>query len=559
MSHTIIIVFSVAGLLLRGGTYSEAQTSSERLQEGLRLEEVKGEPEKAIAVYQDIIARFASDKEVAAKAQLHIGFCYEKLGEKSRKNATTAFRAVIDNYPDQTISVEAAREKLKTLEGGLTQEDAVRRTIAEFNLAYESKDVDKWSSFFSKDLLDRISRGDKAVMRGWKDRIKMENFSPWKSIRISSTIIQIEKQGYNFLVKQERSISGTDWNGKEHLIKPKGMIYLTMKNENGSWKMGESREVSLPEIYEKLTADYQGAGQPGLAYVCHITQSYVSVIDTRTNRLVGIIPCGNGSNDIAFSPDGERGYIGCFNSNDVTVFDRKTNRTIAEVPAGDHPMSLVVTPDSRKVLVSHQSNDNIWVLDTKTNSIVRHLDEGWGNLQWAGSGTILYQSQVFRPFVYRIDPNTLSISRKISVGGRPLGLAFTPDGRYAYIANFDLNELEKIDTQADSVVARLGGVQGPRGIAITPDGKLAYVTNVQQGRVSVVDLDKQTLIKEISVGAAPTSVAITPDGTCAYVSCQGASKIAVIDLARNEVVQSIEVADNPISISIPQEKGRPHE
>ena len=549
MLRMIGIILFAAALLLKGGSALQAQTASEKLQEGLRLEEVKGELEKAITVYREVLALFSVEKAFAAQAQLHIGLCYEKLGERNMKDAVTAFQAVIDNYPDQSEQVELARAKLKALEGDTSPPGAIRKTLDEFNLAFESKDVDRWASYYSKDYLERIARGKLGSVQAWKDWVRMQLFSPWKSIRIAAKVRAIEKQGYNYLVQEERSIEGTDWSGKAQQVRPKANVYLTFKNEAGQWKVDEIRELSMPVAYDTLSAHYAEAGRSGLAYVCHITQSFVSVIDPQTNKLIGVIPTGNGSNEIAFSPDGKRGYISCFNANSVTVFDRKTNTTIADVPAGEHPLSLVVTPDGRYVLISHQSADNIWVLDAQSNKIIQKF-EGTGIFLTAPQGSPLYQSQIFSPFVYRIDPKNFSITKRIAVGGRPLGLAFTGDGRYAYVANYDLKEVEKIDTETDSVVARLTGIPSPRGIAVTLDGAFAYVTNVAALRVTVIDLAKQDVVKEINVGAGPTSIVISGDGRRAYVSCQGASTVAVIDLTRNEMIQSISVADNPVSVTI---------
>ena len=91
---------------------SFAQTAEELLPKGIQLEEVKGELEKAIEVYQDIVAKFPENKAIAAKAQFHIGLCYEKLG---LKQAQKAYQEVVNNYPDQQNEVALARERLSLL------------------------------------------------------------------------------------------------------------------------------------------------------------------------------------------------------------------------------------------------------------------------------------------------------------------------------------------------------------------------------------------------------------------------------------------------------------
>ncbi len=119
----------VALALILGTTLaaSGGQIGEQLYTSALYEEEVGGNLQKAIGLYQDILKRFPGNRDVAAKAQLRLGFCYEKLGIKE---AEKAFRQVIDNYPEQSEAVRQAREKLKTLmraqmpseknEGGLT-------------------------------------------------------------------------------------------------------------------------------------------------------------------------------------------------------------------------------------------------------------------------------------------------------------------------------------------------------------------------------------------------------------------------------------------------------
>jgi Tol biopolymer transport system component len=90
-----------------------AQQSAETLfKSGLYEEEVRGNLQKAIAIYQDLLKRFSGSRETAAKAQLHIGLCYEKLGTTE---AEKAFQKVIDNYPEQSDAVREAKGKLAAL------------------------------------------------------------------------------------------------------------------------------------------------------------------------------------------------------------------------------------------------------------------------------------------------------------------------------------------------------------------------------------------------------------------------------------------------------------
>ena len=288
----------------------------------------------------------------------------------------------------------------------------------------------------------------------------------------------------------------------------------------------------------------------GMVYVSHIALDNVSVLDPENNRVVRKIKSGMGACCVELSSQLDHGYVADYTSNDIIVFDTKTGKTIATVPAGDHPSHLVLTSDARYLLIGHESKDGLWFLDTRTNEVVKKLAEGTGILCRHEKGRKIYQSQIFTPFVYVINPETQTIEKRINVGGRPLDLAYTPNQRYLYIANYDLNEVEQIDTESDSVVARIHGVNNARGIAVTPDGRFAYVTNVLSSTLTVIDLASAAIVKTIPVGTTPTSIVMRIDGRYAYVSCQGNASVFVIDTKTQEITQSIVVDSNPITLQV---------
>lgn len=106
----VFVIFALIFFLVSSG-YAQ-QTAEQLYQSALYKEEVEGELQKAIEIYQKILKQFPENREVAAKALLHIGLCFEKLG---LKEAQKAFQNVIDNYPEQKEVVKIAKEKLSIL------------------------------------------------------------------------------------------------------------------------------------------------------------------------------------------------------------------------------------------------------------------------------------------------------------------------------------------------------------------------------------------------------------------------------------------------------------
>lgn len=90
-----------------------SQEKAEELYEAaLFKKEAEGDLEGAIQIFLKIITEYPKNRVIAAKAQLQIGVCYEKLG---LKEAQKAYQKVIENYPEQTEAVQFAKEKLSIL------------------------------------------------------------------------------------------------------------------------------------------------------------------------------------------------------------------------------------------------------------------------------------------------------------------------------------------------------------------------------------------------------------------------------------------------------------
>jgi tetratricopeptide (TPR) repeat protein len=81
--------------------------------------ETKGDLKGAINLFSEIIKKYPDEREYAAKSQLYIGLCYEKLGLKQAKYAQKAFQKVVDNYPERQQEVAVAKERISALSEAL--------------------------------------------------------------------------------------------------------------------------------------------------------------------------------------------------------------------------------------------------------------------------------------------------------------------------------------------------------------------------------------------------------------------------------------------------------
>jgi tetratricopeptide (TPR) repeat protein len=89
----ILALLTSLGILMPGRAAVPQQTAGELFEKALYVEEGQGDLQKAIGIYQDLLKRFPDNGAFAAKAQLRIGFCYEKLGIQREVGPSRAGRS----------------------------------------------------------------------------------------------------------------------------------------------------------------------------------------------------------------------------------------------------------------------------------------------------------------------------------------------------------------------------------------------------------------------------------------------------------------------------------
>jgi len=90
------------------------QSADDLYQAALMKKEAEGDLNGAIKLFQGIVTKFPGKRDIAAKAQLQIGLCYEKLGNAE---ARTAYERVVREFADQAEIVAQARVRLAALGG----------------------------------------------------------------------------------------------------------------------------------------------------------------------------------------------------------------------------------------------------------------------------------------------------------------------------------------------------------------------------------------------------------------------------------------------------------
>jgi YVTN family beta-propeller protein len=146
----------------------------------------------------------------------------------------------------------------------------------------------------------------------------------------------------------------------------------------------------------------------------------------------------------------------------------------------------------------------------------------------------------------------------------PIGIAITPDGKTAYVAQNGSNTVAPIDLATNTAgtdIVLAGSASGPYAVAITPDGGTAYTTNQNSNDVSPINLATNTAETAI-VYPSGTAIfvfgtAIIPDGKTGYVANLNSNNVTPIDLQSNTAGTNIALpgATGPNAIAITPDQG----
>ena len=149
--------------------------------------------------------------------------------------------------------------------------------------------------------------------------------------------------------------------------------------------------------------------------------------------------------------------------------------------------------------------------------------------------------------IYWVNNSFVSKETTFVAGTHPDGLAFTPNGKYVYVADPNDNTLSVIYTSNFSMFKNIT-ITVPWDVAITPNGQYAYVTG--NAGVSVVSTSSNSVVATISTTYPTWGIAITPNGQYVYADSATNGVIYVISTSSNSIIATISTSSPSRDIAI---------
>jgi YVTN family beta-propeller protein len=246
-----------------------------------------------------------------------------------------------------------------------------------------------------------------------------------------------------------------------------------------------------------------------IAYVSQVNGNTVARLDLTTNTFTASIAVGSVPCYLVFNSTGTRAYVANQFSDNVSIIDVATNTQSGVIPVTGDPLPVAISTDDGTLFVTTNANQ-LFRVDLATNTVTGSLSlpATSHHLLTHPNGTLFYVATRDGGSVLEINWQTMTVQRTFTLGGRPQGMAISPDQSELYVANELSNQLHIIRLSDGSVTnVQLSG--GGEGMALGPDGKL-YVGEIFAGLVEIVNPATRTVVRTITTGGTPREVAPDP-------------------------------------------------
>jgi DNA-binding beta-propeller fold protein YncE len=248
--------------------------------------------------------------------------------------------------------------------------------------------------------------------------------------------------------------------------------------------------------------------------------------------------------------------------------------------------------ESGKQITRDPGHDTLSIIDiskpdmpqiTSTIPLVNSIAGPPTNLAVSPSGDIALVANSLEPvtqgWAHRLDPDNKvflidlkatppKVIGTITVGKQPSGLAISPKGDLALVANradgtISVLSIRGKDVLVVDTVTIGSGTDQVSAVAITPDGQRALAVKAAANKVALLSINGGKVAyekRDLAGGIFPYNIAVTPDGKLALTADTGnggssdgnVDTVSVIDLESDppRVIDHITVGDSPEGLAI---------
>jgi YVTN family beta-propeller protein len=301
-------------------------------------------------------------------------------------------------------------------------------------------------------------------------------------------------------------------------------------------------------------------------YTADQTSNTVSVIDPAANKLLGVIRLGDpvpGAlsplykgqllvHGMGFSPDHRTLAVVSIGSNSVSLIDTATNRVKGVVYIGRSPHEAFFTPNGREVWTTVRGESYVSVIDPVKMKEIRRVPvaNGPGMVLFRPDGRYAFVPSSFTPELDVVDTHTYRVVARVPQAS-PFSpnLAVSRDGTEVWFTLKDSGKTQVMSARPPFrtlTTLATGPITNHVALVENARGRFAYVTVGEENRVKVYRRGNHPeLVATIPTGDLPHGIWPSGDGTRVYVGLENQDAVAAIDTLTNQVIATIPIGQQP--------------
>jgi YVTN family beta-propeller protein len=235
-------------------------------------------------------------------------------------------------------------------------------------------------------------------------------------------------------------------------------------------------------------------------------------------------------------------------SNSVTLIDTATNKVKGVVYVGRSPHEPFFTPNGRELWVTVRGENYVSVINPTQMKETRRieLENGPGMTMFGPDGKYAFVCSSFTPELAVIDVASHRIIKRLpQVSPFSPNIAVTPENDEVWITLKDVGKVQIYSAKPSfkqKAVLDTGPITNHVNFANNRNGKFAYVTIGGANEVKVFRRGATPeLIATIPVGELPHGIWPSGDGSRVYVALENGEHCVAIDTVTNKVIANIPI------------------
>ena len=196
--------------------------------------------------------------------------------------------------------------------------------------------------------------------------------------------------------------------------------------------------------------------------------NYISVVETKTLKMDKEIRTNSKSPaHIDFSHDGSLAYVSNILSNDVSLINTKTNKIIATIPVGTVPNEVEPSKDDKYLFVANVADGTVSFVDILKKKTIKTIKVGEGThgLALSPDGKYLYAANRSSNDLIKLNIDKAKIVAKVVTGKTANHVSFVPNSDKLYVTNKDSNDLTVIDAKSVKIIKKISLGKTPHEVS----------------------------------------------------------------------------------------------